>query len=71
MQTVSLRDNLRDMQKPIFWKNKKNISKCHLLTFLPRMLNVKLQSLLDALHSFTYSHIAAFVVALFHANKTF
>ena len=31
MQIVSLVDNLHEMSKPVFWKNKKIISLCHLL----------------------------------------
>ena len=35
-------DNLHKMSKPFFWeKNKKNISKCCLLKFLPRVLSIK------------------------------
>ena len=30
-------------QNPFSWKNKKNISICHLLKILPRVLNVKMQ----------------------------
>ena len=40
MQMVSLRDNLHEMSDPISWKNKKNVSKCCLLKFLPSMLRV-------------------------------
>ena len=31
MQIISLGDNLHEISKPIFWLNKKNTSKCHLL----------------------------------------
>ena len=34
-------EKLHEMYKPIFWENKKYISKCCLLKFLPRMLSVK------------------------------
>ena len=34
METVSIGDNLHEMSKPVFWENKKNISKYHLLKFL-------------------------------------
>ena len=33
-------DNLLEMQILISWKNEKNISKCHLLKILPRVLSV-------------------------------
>ena len=33
-------DNLHEMQILFSWKNEKNISKCHLLTILPRVLGV-------------------------------
>ena len=38
MQIVSSGDNLHAMSNPVFWENKKNISKCRLLKFLPRVL---------------------------------
>ena len=38
---ISIEDNLHERPKAVFWKNKKNISKCHLLKFLPRVLSVK------------------------------
>ena len=41
MQIVSSGDNLHAMSNPVFWENKKNISKCRLLKFLPRVLSVK------------------------------
>ena len=42
MQIVSWGDNLHEMSYPTFWKkNKKNISKCRLLNFLPWVLSVK------------------------------
>ena len=34
-------DNVHEVSKPIFWKNKKNIWKCCLLKSLPRVLSVK------------------------------
>ena len=34
-------DNLHEMQILFSWKNKKNISKCHLLKIVPRVLIVK------------------------------
>ena len=38
MQIVG--DNLLEMLNPVFWeKNEKNISKCHLLEILPRVLS--------------------------------
>ena len=38
---ASFGDNLHEI-KPIFWeKNKKNISKCHLLKFLPSVQRIK------------------------------
>ena len=30
-------DSLHVMSKPVFWENKKNISKCFLLKFLPKV----------------------------------
>ena len=38
---VSLGDNLHEMSKHISGKNKRNISNCHLLKFLPSMLSDK------------------------------
>ena len=40
MQIVSPGDNLHDMSNLFSEKNKKNISKCHLLNFLPSMLTI-------------------------------
>ena len=45
MQIVSIADNLNEMLKPVFWEEKKNISK-YLLKFLPRVLSVE-QYLID------------------------
>ena len=42
MKIVSVGDNLHETPKLVFWKkNDKNILKCHLLKFLPSMLNFK------------------------------
>ena len=41
MQIVSNGDNLHEMSNPVFLKNNKNISKCHLLKILSRMLRVR------------------------------
>ena len=41
MQIVSLEDTLHEVSNPISRKNQKNISKCHLLIFLPIMQTVK------------------------------
>ena len=42
MQIVSYGDNLHEMSNSVFWgKLRKSISKCHLLKFIPRVLNVK------------------------------
>ena len=41
MQIVFSGDNLHKVSKPIFWKKKKkNISKCRLVKFLPRVLSI-------------------------------
>ena len=40
MQIVSNGDNLHEMSNPVPWKNKKNISICHLLKILPRVLSI-------------------------------
>ena len=42
MQIVSNGDNLHEMSNPVCWKKKKkkNISICHLLKILPRVLSV-------------------------------
>ena len=45
----SIGDNLPEMSNPIFWENKKNISKCHLLKILVRVLSVNKSS---TLHKF-------------------
>ena len=37
---MSLGDNLYECQNLFSWKNKKNISVCHLLKFLPSILSV-------------------------------
>ena len=45
---VSLGDNLHEIPNPLFWKSKKNISKCRLLK-LPNMLIVNLHSVLSTI----------------------
>ena len=40
MQMVSIGEHLHEMSNPVFWVNKKNISKC-LLKILPGVLSVK------------------------------
>ena len=37
---VSIEDDLHEMLTPVLGKNKKNISKCHLLKLLPKVLIV-------------------------------
>ena len=55
MQTVSRGDNLHDMSNPGFWENnKKNISICHQLKILPRVLSINkvlLMSTTNIFHS--------------------
>ena len=46
MQIVSNGDNLHEMSKLFFVKNTKSISVCGLLKILPRVLSVKLPSIL-------------------------
>ena len=41
MQIVSLRDNLHETSKPVFWEYEKNISICRLLEIPPKVLGVK------------------------------
>ena len=36
---LSHRGRLHEMSKPVFWENKKNILKCHVLTCLSRVLS--------------------------------
>ena len=43
MQIVSIGDSLHEMSNPVSGKSKKNISKCHLLKILPRMLSVEVR----------------------------
>ena len=38
-QVVSNGDNLLEMSNPVFWKNKKNISICHLMKILPSAMH--------------------------------
>ena len=47
MQIVSLGDNLHEMSYPVFWENKKNISKYRLLKILPRVLSVRYKAVTD------------------------
>ena len=42
---VSIGDNLHKMSKAVFRENKKTISNCRLLKFLPRMISVKVSRL--------------------------
>ena len=37
---MSTGDHLQEMSKPVVWENKKNVSICHPLKRLPRVLNV-------------------------------
>ena len=41
-QIVFSGDNMHEMSNPVFWENKKNTSKCHLLKILTRVRSVKL-----------------------------
>ena len=36
MQIVSIGDNWHAVLNPVSWKNKKNVSKCHLLNFFTK-----------------------------------
>ena len=42
MQIVSITDTLHEISNPVTWEKNKDISKCHLLTILPRVLSFKL-----------------------------
>ena len=42
MQIISITDTLHEISNPVTWEKNKDISKCYLLTILPRVLSVKL-----------------------------
>ena len=54
MQIVSIGDNLHEMSNPVFWENKKNISKCHLQKNLFRMLSIKESNSLSEKDDFAF-----------------
>ena len=72
MQIVSIGDNLHEMSNSVSGENKKNISVCHLLKFLPRMLSVnsktKVPIFLNTLRDFFSNFLEKIGVRLYELS---